>query len=115
MIHGIAAAILNFGGFAAVVILLIGRFTRHRSYRRIILEAWLGVFIWAIFNCLFFPLLFVALGYKDAFKYFPDTPGVVAAGLVGWIFGLQLAVAIFFGRKTWNFITGLVRRFTKRA
>jgi hypothetical protein len=115
MIHKAAALILNFGGFAAVLILLIWRFTKHRSYGRTILEAWLGIFVWAVLNCIVFPLLFSALGYKDAFDYFPDTRGLLATALMGWVFGLELVAAIALVKGAWWLIIRSVHRFNKTA
>jgi hypothetical protein len=114
MNHGVAALTLNFGSFAAVLILLIWRFTRHLSYGRTILEAWLGVSVWTLLNCILFPLLLIGLGYKDALNYFPDMRGLVPALFLGWFFGLEVVVAIFLVRHAWKFTMRLVSRFTKR-
>jgi hypothetical protein len=83
--------------------------------RRTIFEAWLGIFLWSVLNCVFFPLLFFKLGYKDAFDCFPDMPGVMFTVFLGWVFGLELVAAIALVQGAWSLIIWLVRRFKKPA
>jgi hypothetical protein len=113
MNHAMAANILNFGSFVVVLTLLIWRFTKHLSYWRTVFETWIGLFIWAMFDCLVFPWVFLWLGYKDAFFIFPEVPGVFAVAVLGWVFGLELVAVIFLVRHAWKFTKRTIHRFTK--
>ena len=87
--------ILQYGTFAVAVILPIRVYLRRKQYIKTILSGWLWIFVWAVANCMVFPGVFTLAGYKSAFHFSPEMPGIVAVAVMGWLFGIYIAIGIF--------------------
>ena len=107
--------VLQCGTFAITIYLTVMVFVRSKRYEKTILMGWLWMFLWAIANCIIFPGLFTLLGYKRAFDFSPEMPGVVAVAFMGWLFGVYIAVAILIVRLASRGFKAIFRRITKNA
>jgi len=91
----IIAIVLTMGSLAITIGVALAVFYKSKSYVQLIVASWVGLFIWSIINCLLFPIFLHRLGYADAFKHFPEGPGIVACAFTGWMLGIFLAVIIY--------------------
>ena len=107
--------ILQYGTFAVAVILPIRVYLRRKQYIKTILSGWLWIFVWAVANCMIIPAAFTLFGYKSAFHFSPEMPGVVAVAVMGWLFGIYIALAIFIVALFIRAITTICNRLNKNA
>jgi len=107
--------VLQFGTFAMTIYLTVMVFVRSKRYGKTILMGWLWMFLWAVANCMIFPGLFTLLGYKKAFDYSPEMPGVVAVVFMGWLFGVYIAVAILIVRLVTRCFKAIFHRIHSNA
>lgn len=77
----------------------IWTYSETRSYPHLILSAWGTIFAWSLVVCLALPMAFRAIGVDNSFNYFPEGPAMAACGVMGWVFGLELALLILIVRS----------------
>ena len=107
--------VLQYGTFAIAIYLTVMVFVRSKRYRKTILMGCFWMFLWAIANCMVFPGLFTLLGYKSAFGFSPEMPGVVAVAFMGWLFGIYIAVTIFIITLAIRAFNVISKRINKNA
>lgn len=110
----LAANVVQAASFAAAVLLPLWRFWKTKSYKHLILWAWLAIFVWSVFNCFMVPLILDSIGVHKPFQYVPEMTAVVPCAVFGWVFGLELAVVVLLALSLWAWSKTLIQKIGTR-